>query len=327
MTIGLFLFNRGELATPQGLRASAVLAEQVGYDSICLEDHIVAPIHADASYPYHRGGAWTGLAENHFEMLSSLAYLAGITDRIRVMTHVLVAPYRNPVYTAKALATIDNLSNGRLIIGVGTGWMEDEFRLLGLDNFASRGAVTNEYLRLFNAFWMEAEPTFSGRYVAIAGVHSAPRPLQKPRPPIWVGGRSQAAIARAAELGDVWFPTGYRRPKGIEAEDSGITVDHLRQGIRQLRDQTSAHGRPTGAVEIGLSTDVALMPERQGRVRRPFEGTRDSVLADFLEYQEIGVKHFVVTFRSPGLGELLHSIARFADVVLPSLKSEGANHA
>src|SRR5687768_9011082 len=103
MTVGVFLFNRGHLATAEGLRVTAALAEDAGYDALCLEDHIVAPTTAHTKYPYHAGGAWTGLTTNHFEMLTTLSYLAGVTRHIRLMTHVLVAPYRHPVLAAKAL--------------------------------------------------------------------------------------------------------------------------------------------------------------------------------------------------------------------------------
>jgi probable F420-dependent oxidoreductase len=322
MTVGLFLFNRGDLASTEGLRVSALLAEQLGYDAVCLEDHIVAPVEASTPYPYHVGGGWTGLAANHFEMLTSIAYIAGITSRIRLMTHVLVAPYRNPVFAAKVLATIDNLSSGRLIVGVGTGWMEDEFRLLGIDTYRRRGQVTTEYLRLFNELWTNPSPTFEGSDVSVANLHFAPRPLQRPRPPIWIGGRSTAAITRAAELGDVWFPTGYRRPAGIQADAGGIEPEDLRRGIDDLRDQATAFGRTPESVEVGLSTDVSFDWGQGSGARPPFVGDAQAILDDFHKYRELGVQHFVITLRCSALGSLLNDVSRFADEILPSLKSD-----
>jgi probable F420-dependent oxidoreductase len=129
---------------------------------------------------------------------------------VRLGTHVLIIPYRHPMCTAKHLATLDVLSGGRLILGAGVGWMAEEFHALGLPTYAERGVVTNEYLCVFKELWTKEKPEFQGQYTQVSGIGFWPKPVQKPHPPIWIGGHSAAALRWAATLGDDWMPIGLR---------------------------------------------------------------------------------------------------------------------
>ena len=316
MRFGCYLVDRGVVATPENRRATAVLADNLGYDCICMEDHIVAPSEVTSTYPYTSTGRWPPDTLNFYELLTTLSYLAAITHRVKLLTHVLVLPYRNPVYTAKIIATIDQLSGGRMIVGVGAGWMEDEFKILGHTYFAHRGTVTSEYIRIFKELWTKDDPQFQGKYYQLSGVRFSPPPLQKPHPPIWVGGRVDAAIRRAARLGDVWFPTGFRRPEGLEATEP-LGPELIKTRTAYLDQEVVKAGREPGSVGVGFTTDVAFTDGQPGRTRRTFEGSPEEIAGDFRQYVEAGVKHFVVTFRCASISLNMESMERFAREVRP----------
>ena len=160
-------------------------AEDLGLDGVFVPDHILAP----PATTQHYGPNWP-------DPFSLLAFIAGRTQRIHVGASVIVLPYRNPLVTAKAAATVDQASRGRFIFGIGVGWDEEEFRNLGLP-FRQRGAQTDEYLRVIKAAWSADQPSFSGKYLTFSGATFAPRPFQTPHPPIWVGGLPGHLVAGA----------------------------------------------------------------------------------------------------------------------------------
>jgi probable F420-dependent oxidoreductase len=178
----------------------ALKAEELGLDGVFVPDHILAP----PATAQHYGPSWP-------DPFSLLAFLAGRTQRIRVGASVIVLPYRNPLVTAKAAATVDQVSGGRFILGIGVGWDEEEFRNLGLP-FRQRGAMADEYIRVIKAAWSAERPSFAGKYLSFSGATFAPRPVQTPHPPIWVGGMpgviSSPALRRVALLCDAWHPLG-----------------------------------------------------------------------------------------------------------------------
>ena len=207
MQYGITLPGRGPLSTPDNLATIAQRAEALGFDSIALGDHILVPKSIDSDYPYTEDGAFPGSASGQaMEQITALAYMAGCTSSIRLATSVLIVPHRNPLVAAKALATLDVLSGGRLIVGVGVGWCREEFEAVGCEPFDERGAVTDEYIRAFKELWTSDDPTFEGQYVSFSDIWFLPKPVQKPHPPFWVGGESRPAIRRAATLCDGWYP-------------------------------------------------------------------------------------------------------------------------
>src|SRR5215469_1103237 len=182
-------------ASSEAIIATAVKAEALGFDAVFVNDHIIV----DGS---PRSAPWT----NTYDPLIALSFIAANTTRIGLGVSVLIVPYRNPIATAKMLATLDRMSGGRLTVGVGAGWNEAEFNALGVP-FRERGARTNEYLRIWQACWTPGKVSFAGKFVTFADMHVSPKPLQQPQPPIWVGGLSDAALKRAARFAAVWQPT------------------------------------------------------------------------------------------------------------------------
>ena len=199
----------GPLGTPDSMTSLAGQADRLGFEAITASERLVMPRAISSSYPYAETGEVPGVGtvQNTLEMLTVLAFLSAHTARIGLLTSVLVLPYRNLLLTAKMLATIDVLSKGRLIVGCGVGWMREEADTLGVPSaFEDRGAVSDEYIRAFRELWSGDEPDFQGRHLRFSDIEFAPRPVQQPGPPIWIGGESPAAMRRVATLGDGWLP-------------------------------------------------------------------------------------------------------------------------
>ena len=214
MEFGISLPGRGPLAKPDQVLTMAARADALGYASIFVTDHVVLPASmARSVYPYSTtrqlpGGA----AQDYLEPLALLGTLARATRRARLGTSVLVVPYRHPLVTAKMLATLDRLSGGRIILGAGVGWLREEFEALGAPPFEERGSVTDEYLAFMRQTWTTDPVTFRGRYVSVSAVHALPKPVQPNGIPVWIGGHTDAAVRRAARLGDGWHPIILRPP-------------------------------------------------------------------------------------------------------------------
>ena len=194
MKFGIWVPNCRHLATPEIICRTAVRAEALGYDSIWVSDHVIVP---DANL--ERFGAAV------YDPLITLAVAAGATKRVQLGTTVLIVPYRNPVVTAKMVSSLDALSGGRVVLGIGAGWLEEESSMLGVP-FAERGPMTDEYMAAMRELWTSPAPSFNGKYTQFSGLHFEPKPIQKPHPPIWVGGHARASLRRAAEIGAAWHP-------------------------------------------------------------------------------------------------------------------------
>ena len=167
MKYGFTLPGRGHLGTPERLGIIARKGEEFGFDTLLTGDHILVPKNISSVYPYTEGGEFPGSGSGEsMEQITLLSYIAGQTSKIRLVTSVLIVPHRNPLIAAKSLATLDLLSEGRLVVGVGVGWMREEFQALGLPPFEERGAVTDEYIRAFKVLWTEDDPHFQGKYIS-----------------------------------------------------------------------------------------------------------------------------------------------------------------
>ena len=307
---GCSLPSSGPMSSPESLRSLAQRAEDLGFDSVWVSDHIVVPRQVESFYPYAPDGVATfSPDETYFEPLAALNFLAGCTHRVRLGTHVLILPYRNPVLTAKILATLDVLSGGRVILGAGVGWMEEEFQALGLDTYHQRGAVTDEYIQLFKELWTKDEPVFQGKYYQISGSAFQPKPVQKPHPPIWIGGHTGPAIRRAAKYGDGWLPIGLRPPAILEPEEMAVKM-------ARLRTLTSQAGRPEDAVEVVFSTSI-LFDNAAGPSRAMMSGRPEQIAADLRQYQDLGVQSFICGFPSQSVAQLQESMERFSREVMP----------
>ena len=308
VTFGTSLPSRGEMAGPEQLRSVAQRAEDLGYDHVWVSDHIVLPKKVDSFYPYAADGVATFRPdEPYYEPLAALNFIAGCTQRIRLGTHVLIIPYRNPVLTAKILSTLDVLSGGRVILGAGVGWMEEEFQAMGLDTYKERGAVTDEYLQLYREFWTKESPSFQGKYYQISDSGFEPKPLQKPLP-IWIGGHTGAAIRRAAKYGDGWMPIGLRPPAILDPEE-------LSGKIARLRKLTVEAGRPEDAVSLTFSTGI-VFNDSAGSSREMMQGRPEQIAADLRQYQDLGVSNFIVGFQGGTVPELQENMERFSREVM-----------
>lgn len=242
MRYGLQLGGGATVASQEALRDVAALAEELGFDSILIGDHIVIPKKINAPWPYddYVEGETPYAVYTDMEWLDpfdTMAFLAGITEKIRLGISVLIVPYRHPFDVARRVATIDVLSGGRFVLGIGVGWLEEEFRLLGIP-YNERAQRTREYIAIMQALWTQEEPRFSGKFVQLTeNVNVLPLPIQKPHPPIWVGGESLPALKRVAAFGNGWH-IGLIRPETI--------ADRI-ETLKGLMDQT---GRDFSSLEL-----------------------------------------------------------------------------
>jgi probable F420-dependent oxidoreductase len=272
--IGLHFPHFGPLATAMHQADVLALAEDVGIHTIWVGDHVVVPTDVASRYPYHESGSASFDAEvAYHEPFSVLAWAAGRTQRVRLGFSVLVVPYRHPLLTAKIAATIDDLSGGRLTLGVGVGWMAEEFAALGAD-FARRGEVTDEYLDVMTTAWAASPATYEGSHVAFPPVGVLPLPVQRPRPPLLVGGHSRPAMRRALRAGDGWQATAN-------------TPEELRDLLEQLTDLAG------GRLPEGFS-----ISSRMHLPRFSTDGTDgispEEIRALVAAYRDAGAQHLVV---------------------------------
>jgi probable F420-dependent oxidoreductase len=307
MRFGLHGLNFGQIAgdIPTLLRL-ATRADDLGFDSVWVGDHLIIPRQIASAYPYSPTGTPPFKPdESALEPLTLLSYLAGCTSRVQLGISVLIVPHRNPLYTAKVLSTLDVFSGGRVICGVGAGWMREEFEALGL-NFDRRGEETDEWIRIFKVCWMEGEPEYHGQHYSFPKVKFEPKPLQKPHPPIWVGGNSRRAMRRAVELGDVWHP-GWSRP------------DQLATQRRELDAIAAKAGRDPATLGLTLLRPMQILDRSSGGPRRTLIGTAEQITEDIRSYAEVGVSHLVLGFRTTNGQAMLEQVERFAAEVRPQL--------
>lgn len=257
MQFGLHLPHLGRSASREVLRGFAAAAEELGFDSLWVSDHVIVPRQLASRYPYNETGEFPFRAEAPFlDPIATLLFIAGCTERVRLGTAVLIVPYRNPVVQAKELATLDFVSGGRLVLGVGTGWMAEEFEALDVP-FEHRGSRTNEYLRLITQLWSADDTSFAGRFYRLENVGFYPKPLQQPHPPIWAGGHSEPAFRRGAELCDGWLGANVS-PDEVAAQFARVQF-HARQAGRDPAALTLAARIPLrlGDDDQALARSVA----------------------------------------------------------------------
>src|SRR3989338_1225436 len=272
---GFALSGRGPLARPDALVKLAEVVEAWRYSSIFLTDHVVIPLRTDSTYPYSpTGRIGDDWLLGYLEPLTLMSYLAGETSRVKLGTSVLVIPYRNPVVTAKMLATLDVLSGGRIILGAGVGWFKEEFEALHAEPFERRGAVTDEYLHLMRACWTREPVDWQGAFYRMGQVSAMPKPRQKGGIPIWVGGHTDAALRRAGEISDGWHPIGLRPPAMLLPEE-------YRDKVAIVRDWARKAGRDPKAITLSFRCPLEVLPKRAkpaGGERQLFRGTAVEVI-------------------------------------------------
>lgn len=275
MRVGLILPNiLSPVNDAATLKTIALMAEDSGFDSVWASDHILMP------RQHERYGSGN-------EVLITLAYLAAITERITLGTGILLLPLRNPLVVAKQFATLDNLANGRTILGIGVGWCKEEFAFLNAD-FHQRGKHTDEYIAILRKLWTEDDPQHDGTY-QFSGVVFNPKP--KRMPPIYIGGMSDAAIRRAAAVGDGWQP------------NFPVPGYDMKGKIALLRKWA---GERSVTVSMAMRLDM-----REGVFK-----AQDTIMSQV----EIGLEYPTIRFWHETRSDLMNQIEQFASVVLPELK-------
>ncbi len=305
MQYGVILPNVGPMAQIEILDRLARRAEALGYRGVFLSDHIAIPTDLRSAYPYRSDGRFPLAADDLIlEPFTALSYLAAVTQRVHLGFSVLVLPYRHPVLNAKMLSTLDVISNGRLIVGAGVGWMAEEFDALGAD-FDARGGVTDEHIAILRAFWSQSAPNLSGSHYDVSGVSISPRPVQKPHPPIWTGGISPPALRRAATLGDGWH--GVRQsPEDVARVAARIA--ELRAGAGLSMDGY--------AISLRAGLDITDAPFT-GDARTPLRGAPDQVAVDLEAYADAGLTYLVVEPRAENAEQFVAQLERFSRVAKP----------
>lgn len=254
MKYGLHLAGGAQVCGRKELLEVASVAEELAFDSILIGDHIVNAKKIDSPWPYteYYGNDVKQLPFSIYtdvpwlDIFDTLAFLAAATEKARLGTSVLIVPYRNPYDVARRIATLDVLSGGRMILGVGVGWMEEEFQLLGIP-FNERAQRTREYVAVMKALWTQANPRFDGRFIQLdRDVNMLPMPLQKPHPPIWVGGESMPAIRRVVEFGDGWHI-------------ALLTLEQITSLHERLRVAMDKAGRDFKQLELTAMVDMSRL--------------------------------------------------------------------
>lgn len=239
MKFGIMYANNGNFGYPEHAAELARVAEETGFDSLWTTEHVLIPVGYESTYPYHRSGRLRGPDNMPFhDPVLWMSYVAAVTSTIKLTTGVLILPQRHPAYVAKEFATLDSLSNGRAMIGVGVGWLEEEFDALGIP-FKERGSRTDESIQAMRDLWQPGPSTFQGKHYNWSNVESNPKPVQPSGVPIIIGGHSLAAARRAARLGDGFFPG---------------RIDRLDELLTAMRLECSKIGRDPTEIEITTGT-------------------------------------------------------------------------
>jgi probable F420-dependent oxidoreductase len=289
MKIGFSLLNNWGIDDAQALVGLATRAEELGFDSVWVHDHVF-----NVGHVFDRIGG-----KPYYEPLTLLSFVAARTTRVRLGTSVLVLPYHNPIRLAKTAATLDVLSGGRLILGVGVGSIEQETHAMG-SPFAERGAVSDEAIAVMRALWTQEDPSFDGKYSRFAGMKFSPKPLQKPSIPVVIGGVSRAAIRRAARLGDGWQPLG-------------LAPDTLGEAMAVLREEARAHGRDVSTIPVSITLGIAA----PGARRRHALGTDPAeIVRNAKAYADLGVDTLVISANTSDPGEARSALEMVAREVL-----------
>jgi probable F420-dependent oxidoreductase len=292
MRLGFSLLNNWGMDDAQALVALAVRADELGFDSVWVHDHVF-----NVGHVLDRIGG-----KPYYEPLTVLGFVAARTSRVRLGTSVLVLPYHNAIRLAKTAATLDVLSGGRLIMGVGVGLIQQEMEAMG-SAYAQRGTITDESIAAMRALWTQDEPRFEGKHYRFAGMKFSPKPLQKPSIPIVIGGVSRAAIRRAARVGDGWQPLG-------------MSPEALGQAIETLRKEARACGRDVGQIPISIAMSLAV-----SRAGRHTLGTKPAeIIANAEAYARLGVETLVISANTGDPNEARATLEMVAREVLPAVR-------
>jgi len=295
----------GPIGTRHAVLTFARRMEALGYDSLWASDHVVIPHRIASRYPYSPTGKFPLAPEVPFlEPLTTLALVAGVTERVQLGTSILVLPHRNPVLAAKMAATIDHLSEGRLVLGVAVGWMREEIELLG-GNYDRRGPWSDEALAVMRACWRDARAVHHGEFFSFDEIGVFPKPSRGDIP-ILIGGHTPRALRRVVELGDGWH-AAFIAPGALEAD------------IARLREECARQKRPFDRVTISVRAGLSLRSAPLGSDRKPLQGSREQVIADLTAFRDLGVESMLLETRYRDLDDMIGIYEAFAADIRPHI--------
>ena len=294
MKIAYSLSNNQGMEDAHGVVDLAVRAEELGYESVWASEHVF-----NVSYVYDRIGN-----RPYYEPLTMLTYVAANTTSIGLGTSVLVLPYHNPIRLAKVAATLDVLSKGRLMLGVGVGVIEEELEAMG-SPFADRGAISDEAIAVMKELWTKEDPSFQGKYHRFSGMKFTPKPVQKPHIPIVIGGTSRAAIRRAARSGTTWHPTA-------------LAPEALAEGMDYLKEQAVKAGRDPSEISVSVS---AAIGSTHNHNRYSLGEEPEEILERSQKYQEMGLERLLVSPNTRDQSQLRPIMEMLAEVVIPVVQN------
>lgn len=352
MKIGLKLPNSGPFATPEEIRAVAVEADKLGYDSVWVHDHIHRSV-ADAEHHFAIGAIEAfkpPILPNHYEAVATLLYLAGVTTRVALGTSVVVLPLRNPVVLAKETACLDQFSHGRLIFGAavgGTPYAREELGAIGeLRHMGKRGKVTDEWIDVMRGIWTEPVFNYEGQHIQVKDAEVYPKPVQKPSPPIWIGGFGEAAFKRAGERGDgllgiSFLPDDIRQARERIREvriQSGRSPDDFQTGSEHWLSIDLNRERALERPAATMSSLAGYLQARQDATKRDsqrvgqvperhFFGEPDEILEKLLRYREAGVDHMILRPIAHDFPGIIDALNLFKETVLERFREIDAKAA
>ncbi|MCW2539975.1 MAG: hypothetical protein JWN95_1700 [Frankiales bacterium] len=334
---GVRVPNSGPLSGVDNIVRAAQAAEDLGFDSVWVHDHVVW------STEMHRHHISSGSAEalasdqtaDFYESLMTLGYLAAKTERIKLGVACLVMPTRNPIYAAKQTATLDHLTNGRLIVGVGLGSKatesSNEFEVFGVP-FSARAALTDEYIEIMKTIWTQPLASHDGATITFKDAEIFPKPLQHPHPPIWVGGWTDKAAERTARLGDGWIP-GWLSPvemaRGREillrtAAEHGRDGEQIVVAVEKLAtialDRDVAMERALPTVRTSSKTYERDVDDMQFALDRHIFGNVEDVKRRVGEFVDAGVTHFELKLLYSSIDELLSQMELWSEHIIPAYR-------
>lgn len=293
MRFGVAIPNNVGLDNPQDVIDAAVRAEEMGFHSVWVSHHVL-----NVGYILDRIGD-----RPYYDATTILAYVAALTKTVRLGTSVLVLPYLNPIVLAKTLATLDVLSGGRVTAGIGVGTLRQESDALG-SAFTRRGAYVNEGIAIMKELWTQDAPSFNGRFFSFSGFKFSPKPVQTPHIPVWIGGNSDAALHRAARMGDGWHA-------------DGLSPQDMASRTEQLKTHVAAAGRSMSDITLSIrqALDIRASPadDQQG----PMVGTPDQILSTIGAYADLGVSEIVLGVSSHDADRIYRVMEAFSTKVMP----------
>ena len=279
MKLGFAVPQFGPDAGPDALLEVAQLAEDLDYDSLWVIERLLYPRNPKAPYPVTADGSLPLPYRRSLDPLATLAYLAAATSRVRIGTSIINLPYHNPVVLARELSTIDVLSDGRLDVGIGVGWSPDEFEAVGVP-MRGRGRRAEEALQILEAIWRDNPVEFKGRYFRVPESFFDLKPVQKPRPPIYMAAYTPVTMDRVARLADGWIP-------------SGVPLGAMEQMFAAIKQGAAETGRDPSDLKLIVGANVAFHPEPLGGDRQIFSGSVEQIEEDIHATRRLGAEEII----------------------------------